>query len=392
MREEIISKWKLKIVFVENNWNRSYSIEWLKRMCYWISEKRMNSIIEFYWKEKLIELLEIHRDFNKIQLLFDDENSLDLTFEEFENFNNSFSWVLTNEMLEIFDFLEPFRKNYYLSWWTAISLYLKHRESIDFDIFSNWNNIDLNKLREHILSYKKFKVFWKTIWNNYEEINETNILDLVNNNEEVHLKINWVTVDITDYSRRLSNDEWSYMNCSYNIDWFILKVPTILELWWAKIWALSTRLKNKDIEDIRFIMKNHWYSLKDLLDSYISVFWRNLIFYWYLDLLNLKTIKSKYYENIVWLWNNNWLSDEELLILVKEYWKELLKIIWSDVKKYLRDIDLEQDNEIFKDQLEKRYKEHYDFYKDIVEWHRIYKENNSLKNKMTNFFKNLFKK
>lgn len=205
------------------------------------------------------------------------------------------------------------------------------------------------------------------------------------------MKINWVTVDITDYSRRLSLDEWSYLNSWYNIEWFILKVPNILELWWAKIWALSTRLKNKDIEDLRFILNNYWYSLKDLLDSYISIFWKNLIFYWYLDLLNLNSIKNQNYEIITWLWNNKWESDEELLKIVKEYWKQLLKIIWSDVKKYLRAIDLEKDHDEFKEELLSRYKEHEEFYKDILEWHKKYKEENSIKNKISNFFKNVFK-
>lgn len=205
------------------------------------------------------------------------------------------------------------------------------------------------------------------------------------------MKINWVTVDITDYSRRLSLDEWSYLNSWYNIEWFILKVPNILELWWAKIWALSTRLKNKDIEDLRFILNNYWYSLKNLLDSYISIFWKNLIFYWYLDLLNLNSIKNQNYEIITWLWNNKWESDEELLKIVKEYWKQLLKIIWSDVKKYLRAIDLEKDHDEFKEELLSRYKEHEEFYKDILEWHKKYKEENSIKNKISNFFKNVFK-
>lgn len=161
MREEITSKWKIKIILVENNWNKSYSIEWIKSKHYWISENRMNSIIDFYWKDKLLDLLEEYQSFSKVQQLFDEDNSLNLSLDDFEEFDNNFSWVLTKEMIEIFNFLESFKKNYYLAWRTAISLYLKHRESIDFDIFSNWSNISLDELRKHILSYKKVQSILK---------------------------------------------------------------------------------------------------------------------------------------------------------------------------------------------------------------------------------------
>lgn len=391
-RDIVATNWKIKIVLVTNEfWNQSYSIEWIQNKHYWISITRMSDILQYFWKERIINLLEEHQDFKKIQEIYDTELSetvwLDLW--QFE-MNNDFEWVLTKEMLEIFDFLEPFSKNYYISWWTAISLHLRHRESVDFDTFSNWNNLNLYELRKHILNYKKYKVTWRIKdwnWKRYIEINKENILDLVNNNQEIHLKINWVTIDISDYSRRLTDDQWSYLSVWYHINWFPIKVPDLLTLWWSKIWAMSTRLKNKDIEDLRYIMKETWYSIKDLLDSFINTFWNNLIIYWYLDILKTESIRNEKYEPITWINWNTWLNDNDLLELWKEYCREVLRIVENDIWKYLRERDLEKDNELFKNTFEEDFKWMEEYFMWIVEKHKEYKEKNSFKNKFLNFFK-----
>lgn len=271
-------------------------------------------MVKYFWREKFLKLLEETQNFQKVQEIYDSEITENNSLDDFINFNNDFWWVLTKEMIEMIDFLEPFKWNYYIAWWTAISLHLKHRESVDFDTFSNWNNIDLNFLHNHILNYSnnKFKIFWKVskwfetwwekdkIYNDekwekfwekrYDLITKNNIADLINNNQEVHLKINWVTVDVSDYSRRLNPSEWSFISVWHFIEWFPLKVPSLLDLWWMKIWAISSRIKNKDFEDIRYILKEG-YTLEELLNSYIWNFWNNLIFYWYFSLF-LKQVLS----------------------------------------------------------------------------------------------------
>jgi len=45
--------------------------------------------------------------------------------------------ILTKEQIQLLPLIKQFRKDYYLVGGTAIALYLGHRRSVDFDLFSN---------------------------------------------------------------------------------------------------------------------------------------------------------------------------------------------------------------------------------------------------------------
>ena len=49
------------------------------------------------------------------------------------------SEILTNEQNELLPLIKSFSKDYYLVGGTAIALYLRHRRSIDFDLFTTRN-------------------------------------------------------------------------------------------------------------------------------------------------------------------------------------------------------------------------------------------------------------
>ena len=139
--------------------------------------------------------------------------------------------------------LELFSKNFGLVGGTAIALYIGHRRSIDFDLFTDkeFRNRDiLNRIS------KSFKI------------------DMVvaNRPEELTIIIKGVRFTFfrypykIDYSKEFDN---------------IIKLPDLLTLAAMKAFALGMRAKWKDYVDLYFILKNH-YSIDEIIKKAKKIF------------------------------------------------------------------------------------------------------------------------
>jgi len=146
------------------------------------------------------------------------------------------SEILTNEQSELLPLIKSFSKEYYLVGGTAIALYIGHRRSIDFDLFTTRdikrknirNLIDKSGFAVDNLLYEAF--------------------------DQMHIVINSVKI--------------TFFNFPYEIDHpivfnGIINIPTLLDLAAMKTYALGGRAKWKDYVDFYYILKDH-HDLKEL--------------------------------------------------------------------------------------------------------------------------------
>jgi len=147
-----------------------------------------------------------------------------------------YSEILINEQSELLPLIKSFSKEYYLVGGTAIALYIGHRRSIDFDLFTTRdikrknirNLIDKSGFAVDNLLYEAF--------------------------DQMHIVINSVKI--------------TFFNFPYEIDHpivfnGIINIPTLLDLAAMKTYALGGRAKWKDYVDFYYILKDH-HDLKEL--------------------------------------------------------------------------------------------------------------------------------
>jgi len=140
--------------------------------------------------------------------------------------------VLEENQIKLLDLIKLFQKDFYLAWWTAIALYLGHRKSIDFDLFSN-KPVKLNSIINTIIK------------NNYK-IDYT----LVSNKDELTIVIQWVKI--------------TFLYFPFNIDLkdflipTIIKSPDLLTIAAMKAYAMWRRSKWKDYVDMYFLLNQNY--------------------------------------------------------------------------------------------------------------------------------------
>jgi len=129
---------------------------------------------------------------------------------------------------------------------TAIALYIGHRRSIDFDLFTDkqFNNQSL------------LKKIQKTL-----KIDEI----IVNKLDELTLMIHGVKFTFFNYPYKIS---YSKKVGSH------IKLPDLLTLAAMKAFALGMRAKWKDYVDLYFILKDH-YSIEDISKKSKKIFGHN---------------------------------------------------------------------------------------------------------------------
>ncbi len=151
--------------------------------------------------------------------------------------------ILTKEQIELLPLIELFKKNFGLVGGTAIALYIGHRESIDFDLFTNkeFNNY---YIREKITGLKK--------------------IERVIRDEEGQFTLLINSVGFTFFNFPFK------INFSEKFDNFI-KLPNLLTLSAMKAYVLGRRPKWKDYVDLYFIMKNY-YSLGKIAKKAREIF------------------------------------------------------------------------------------------------------------------------
>jgi hypothetical protein len=198
--------------------------------------------------------------------------------------------VLSKKQEDVLPIIKTFTDDFILVGGTAIALLIGHRESIDFDLFTNkkFDNLELSrKIKEK------------------GEIEHV----IVDRFEEFTALINGVKITFLHYPYKINYEELFDES---------IKVPSILTLGAMKAYALGRRAKWKDYVDIYFISKR-FNGVKEIVEEAKKMFGSEF---------NEKIFRSQlaYFEDIDF--------SEEV------FYTEKFKVEDNIVKDYLREISL----------------------------------------------------
>jgi len=151
--------------------------------------------------------------------------------------------ILTKEQLELLPLIKLFKKNFGLVGGTAIALHIGHRESIDFDLFTN-KKFDNYHIRRKITTLKK--------------------IERIIRDEE------W------QFTFLISDVRFTFFYFPFKINFSekfedFINLPDLLTLAAMKAYALGRRPKWKDYVDLYFIMKDY-YHLKEIVKKAKRIF------------------------------------------------------------------------------------------------------------------------
>ena len=151
--------------------------------------------------------------------------------------------ILIKKQADLLPLLKLFSKDFGLVGGTAVALYLGHRRSIDFDLFS-LKEFDNLKIRRKILKFQKiFKV---------------------------------IRDEIGQYTIVIKGARFTFFHYPFKIDFSknfenIIKLPDLLSLAAMKAHALGRRAKWKDYVDLYFVMKHH-HGVKEIIKKAQKIF------------------------------------------------------------------------------------------------------------------------
>ena len=189
--------------------------------------------------------------------------------------------ILSEKQKKLLPLIWNLKNKFFLWWWTAIALYLWHRKSIDFDLFTFDDVLPLNFI---INSENKFD-FPKTL--------------LFETSEQRDILIDGVKISYVVYPFNIWNN--------FLEDKFI-KLPDLLTLAAMKAYTIWRRAKWKDYVDLYFLIDKFW--IENIInkakqiygwDFSVKLFVRQL---WYFDDID----RSEKVEWIKWFE----ISDEEV--------------------------------------------------------------------------------
>jgi hypothetical protein len=138
--------------------------------------------------------------------------------------------ILSAQQRELLPFIAHFKRSFYLVGGTAIALYIGHRHSIDFDLFTV-KKLNKSRIRKKVfeLPYSK-----KTLFDDVDQ---------------AHFYINEVKVTFFQYPYPVEHPAM--------LDG-IITMPSLLSLSAMKAFALGRRAKWKDYVDLYFMLKNYF--------------------------------------------------------------------------------------------------------------------------------------
>ena len=136
--------------------------------------------------------------------------------------------ILSEKQKNLLSLISAFSKEYYLVGGTAIALYLGHRTSIDFDLFTN-KNIKRNSIKNR---FEK------------EQINYTVIHEAF---DQFHLLINGVKLTFFNFPFIIEHKHWF---SEY------IKMPSLIDLAAMKAFALGGRAYCNFYRCCRLVISN----------------------------------------------------------------------------------------------------------------------------------------
>jgi hypothetical protein len=157
--------------------------------------------------------------------------------------------ILTAKQVKLLPLIREFSRDYYLVGGTAIALYLGHRRSIDFDMFTS------GRIKK--LSIKKVI-----------DRHSCPVSDILfEDSEQIHLVIDGVKLTFFSYPYLIDTPAAFEQ---------IIRMPDLLTLAAMKTYALSGRAKWKDYVDLYFLLRDHFSLLqisgkaKELFSSFYN--------------------------------------------------------------------------------------------------------------------------
>ena len=136
--------------------------------------------------------------------------------------------ILTEQQRELLPLIQQFSQEFYLVGGTAIALYVGHRRSIDFDLFTR-QEIRRNRIKRII-----------------EQQNIPITTVLYEASDQLHLVVNSVKVTFFQFPYHVDHP----------VDFEgIIELPTLLDLAAMKAHALGGRAKWKDYVDLYVLLK-----------------------------------------------------------------------------------------------------------------------------------------
>ena len=145
------------------------------------------------------------------------------------------SEILSDKQAELLPLIKSFSKYFYLVGGTAIGLQIGHRQSIDYDLFSN-ELIKPNGIKNQL---KNRNIVYEIIHQEYDQL---------------HVNIDDVKLTFFTFPYKIKAS-YSYKD--------IIKMPALLDLAAMKAFALGGRAKWKDYVDMYFLLKYN-FSLIDI--------------------------------------------------------------------------------------------------------------------------------
>ncbi|MBI4648970.1 MAG: nucleotidyl transferase AbiEii/AbiGii toxin family protein [Bacteroidia bacterium] len=139
--------------------------------------------------------------------------------------------ILTENQIDLLPLISKFSKDYYLVGGTAIALYLGHRRSIDFDLFT------CRKVKRKSIKNILYDAEYSDIKFGYED------------SEQLHFYIHKVKVTFFSFPYKIE----SPVNFEKTINF-----PALIDLSAMKAFALGGRAKWKDYVDLFFLLKHHF--------------------------------------------------------------------------------------------------------------------------------------
>jgi hypothetical protein len=151
--------------------------------------------------------------------------------------------ILSSKQVELVPYIAQFNRSFYLVGGTAIGLYIGHRRSIDFDLFTS---APLNKTR---------------IKGKLNQIPFNQVL-LFEDVDQLHVLINEVKITFFSFPFPVKHP--------VKVE-ALMNIPTLLSLAAMKAFAIGRRAKWKDYVDLYFIMHDH-HSLKEICEEADEIF------------------------------------------------------------------------------------------------------------------------
>jgi hypothetical protein len=147
------------------------------------------------------------------------------------------SEILSETQKALLPHFLQFKRTFYLVGGTALALQIGHRQSIDFDFFTNKTTLNKKPIRQKLdkIPFPKRLLFEDT--------------------DQIHLSVNGIKTTFFAYPYDIPHLE----NCDN-----IITMPSILEIAAMKAFALGRRAKWKDYVDLYFVIKE-FYSLQEII-------------------------------------------------------------------------------------------------------------------------------